>query len=193
MKKVFRRVFQLIFHPATAWDRIAGEMEDGPHNVFADYFYPLVSYCALICFAVKLFSVWVADSTASYGEVIPQAFLEIVGFFFIFVGGFYATLYAMRYLLPQSWQGVWQGYPAGILIAYSMTLLIVLRTVGSMVEIFQFLGFAFQFYTLYIVWEGTKKVLPVPDKIRMTVSVLVTLVMILFTTLIARLYEGFIH
>lgn len=193
MKRVFRRVFQIIFHPAAAWSEIADEMHEGRHNVFAEYLYPLVSYCALICFAAKLLTAHVADSTVPFGELVPQAFLEIVGFFFIFVGGLYVTYFLVRSLLPSDWRGMVPGHPLMVLLSYSLTLIVVLRTVGSIVEVFSFLGFPFQFYTLYIVWEGTKNVLNVPDKSRLTLSVLTALLLILVTTLIARGYGALIQ
>lgn len=192
MKKVFQRVLQLILHPAAAWNEIAGEMEEGRYNAIGEYLYPLVSYCALLCFAVKLIAARVADSTAPMGEVIPRVFLEIVGFFFVFIGGLYVSLFFLRLIYRPAKYTFAVGYPMVALLAYSMTLLIVLRTVGNIVEVFSFLGFPFQFYTLYIVWEGSKKMLEIPDKWRLNVSVLTALVLILFTTLIANLYERII-
>lgn len=189
MRKVFRRVLQVIFHPARAWEEIAGEAEEGRCNPVAEYLYPLVSCCALLCFAAKLVAARVADGTAPMGEVVPRAFLEIVGFFFVFIVGFYLALFFLHRLFPSSWRSLEQGMPLPVLLSYSMTLLVVLRTMGNIVEVFSFLGFPFQFYTLYIVWEGSKKMLDVPDRGRLIISVLITLVLILFTTLIANFYD----
>ena len=190
--KFVSRACRLILRPSEEWGRIAEEMDKRRGNFFTDYFYPLVASCGLLYLCAQMWSGWIDEPFGEMGALFQTTMMETVGFFFIFIGGFYVAYYLLHNLLGASLGDGRSGYALAVLVGYSMTLPIVLQTLSCLVGAFAVLRWIFQFYTLYIVWEGSKKLMAIKDRSRMNFSLIVTLAVVFVPWIISFLYHRFI-
>lgn len=188
-KWFFKRVWRLITSPVKTWEEIAGEKES--RNLFSDFFYPLIGFCGMILFGVFLFNKWIEEPGIPVNQMVQGALMEAAEIFIAFVGGYFVSIWVIHWLnfriLDLNTGGMWLS----TLIGYSMTVPILLRTTAGIFSSFILLQWIFQFYTLYMVWEGSKKISPIKDDKRLSFSILAALVLIAIPNLIGFAFRKF--
>lgn len=190
-KWFFVRIWRLITAPTKTWQEIADEQES--KNFFGDYFYPLIGFCGLLLFGVSLFNKWIAGPGTAVNLMVQEALLDTVGIFVAFIGGLFLAVWAIRKIGENFMDIDTSGQWLPLLVGYSMTVPILLQTTAGIFSSFILLQWIFQFYTLYIVWEGSKMTSVLKDTSRLSFSIMTTVVLIAIPHLISFVFGILMH
>lgn len=189
-KWFFIRVWRLIISPVKTWEEIAKEDETENKNFFGDYFYPLIGFCGMALFGFSLLYKWLHDPNVPVNLIVQNALMDTAEIFFAFVGGYFLSIWAVRQLSERLLNVYIDDKWLTLLIGYSMTVPIILQTIAGIFSSFVLLQWIFQFYTLYLVWEGSKKIESVKEDNRLTFSILTALLLIALPNLIGLAFGG---
>lgn len=161
----------LISSPARAWEEI--RLQGDRRRVFTDFVYPLIGLCALSVFVGVLWmNGW--DGPRSFQYAMTRCCAVAVSLF----GGYFLAAWLVdrlrvHYLraasdLPLAWQ----------FAGYGLVVVFLLKIVLGILPEFQIIALLLQFYTLYVVWEGSRVLLEVDDarRLRFTLLTFVLLV-----------------
>ncbi len=189
-KWFFIRIGRLLTTPVKTWNEIARENETENKNFFSEFFYPLIGFCGLALFGFSLFYKWMHEPDTPVNLMVQNALMDAAEIFFAFVAGYFLSIWLARYLnaqilnlhLPEKW--------LTLLIGYSMTVPILLQTIAGIFSSFLLLQWIFQFYTLYLVWEGSKKIEAVKEDNRLIFSVMTTFILVAVPHLIGLAFGG---
>ncbi len=188
-KWFFKRVWRIVTSPAKTWDAIATEDKD--RNFFSDYFYPLIGFCGLALFGVHFFDQWMAETGTPVSLMVQNALMDSAEVFIAFLGGYFFAIALIRKtsekILDIDTNGSWLP----LLTGYSMTIPILLQTLAEIFSSFLLLKWIFLFYTLYIVWEGVKRITTVKEEARLSFSILTAVVLTVIPLAISLLFRIF--
>ena len=175
-KELFHRALLLISSPAPAWEEI--RLEEDKRKVFTAFVYPMIGLCGLSVFLGSLFSHgW--GGPESFRYAMTQCCAIAVSLF----GGYFLAAnlihhYTIRMLhLPAEKGLILQ------LAGYSMVVIFCLRIILALMPDFQIIALLLQFYTVYIVWEGSERLMQIGEESRLKFT-LVSSVALLFSPVI---------
>lgn len=165
-------MLQLLGSPSKAWEEIRQESPVG--QVQTAYVYPLIALCGVALFVGLLFGNGVEEFD------FQLALTQCCGLFISMFGGFFLSAYLIEWygnhMLPDHQENNKETILQ--LVGYSMTVLFVLEFFGSLFPSFFILRWILQFYLIYIVWEGSKVLMRIPEN-KLLSYTLVTSVIIL--------------
>ena len=155
-KNLLHITLLLISSPARAWEEI--RLQGDRRQVFTAFVYPMIGLCGLSVFIGAL---W----TNGWGG--PQCSVAVSLF-----GGYFLSAWLMDKLrvrllraqadLPRMWQ----------FAGYGMVVFFLLKIVLGILPEFQIIALVAQFYTLYVVWEGSRVLLEADDSRRLSFTLL---------------------
>ena len=170
-KNLFHIAIQLISSPARAWEEI--RLQGEPRRVFTAFVYPLIGLCGLSVFIGVL-----VDNGWGGPQSFQLAMTECCAVAVALFGGYFLAAwllnaFCVRFLhrpgnLPQMWQ----------FAGYSLVVVFLLRIILGILADFQIIAFLLQFYTLFVVWEGSKRLLALPDKDLLRFTLVATLLLL---------------
>ncbi|HJA84591.1 MAG TPA: YIP1 family protein [Candidatus Bacteroides avicola] len=181
-KNLFHIAIQLISSPARAWEEI--RLQEDPRGVFTAFVYPMIGLCGLSVFiGVLLDNGW--GGPQSFQLAMTECCSVAVALF----GGYFLAAwllngFCIRFLhrpgnLPLMWQ----------FTGYSLVILFLLRIILGILADFQIIAFLLQFYTLFVVWEGSRVLLQMTDKIRFRFTMVATVSLLACPMLIEWLFN----
>ena len=159
-KNILHITMLLISSPARAWEEI--RLQGDRRQVFTAFVYPMIGLCGL---AVLIGSLWTNgwDGPQSFQYAMTRCCAVAVSLF----GGYFLAAYLLngylnRFLrakndLPLAWQ----------FAGYALVVVFLLKVVLGILPEFQIIALLLQFYTLYIVWEGSRVLLEIDDSNRL--------------------------
>ena len=183
-KELFRKTWLLISAPYKAWEEILHEKEEESTNVQGGYVYPMIALCGVADFLGTFFDKGVDNSNLH---------LMLVGCCSIIVslfGGFFLSVY-----LIEIYGRRFAGRPLDEreivmrLVGYSMSILFVLGIFEGLFPSFLILKWIFQFYLVYLVWEGSKVLLQISEERLLSYTLVVSIIILLSPVLIGGLFE----
>lgn len=181
-KELFHIALQLISSPANAWEEI--RLEEDRQKVFVSFVYPMIGLCGLSVFiGVLLSNGWSGPQSFQYA--MTRCCAVAVSLF----GGYYLASYLITGISKQL-----SGIEADRLLiqefaGYAMVLLFLLRIVIGLLPDFEIISLLLQFYTAYIVWEGSEKMLQIPEKERFRFTIFATLVLLFCPAIIEFIFN----
>lgn len=153
-------------------------MEEDRRAVFSSFVYPMIGLCGLSVFLGSLFSHgW--GGPESFRYAMTQCCAIAVALF----GGYFLAVnlihhYTARMLnMPVEKSLILQ------LTGYSMVVIFCLRIILALMPDFQIIALLLQFYTVYIVWEGSERLIHINEENRLKFT-LVSSVALLFSPVI---------
>lgn len=153
-------------------------MEEDRRAVFSSFVYPMIGLCGLSVFLGSLFSHgW--GGPESFRYAMTQCCAIAVALF----GGYFLAVnlthhYTARMLnMPVEKSLILQ------LAGYSMVVIFCLRIILALMPDFQIIALLLQFYTVYIVWEGSERLIHINEENRLKFT-LVSSVALLFSPVI---------
>ena len=158
-------------------------MEDR-QKVMMDFVYPLIAFAGLSVFLSALYNLgW--STPENYQEAMTRCCAVAVSLF----GGFYLSAYLINRI------GMYvAGRPDNAAVArqftgYSMGFLLLLQIVyGLLPELF--IGMlVLSFYTVYIVWVGSRELLHIREEVRLRFTLLASAVLFLCPLTIQQLFN----
>ena len=181
-KSILQIALRLISSPARAWEEI--RLQTDPRRVFTAFVYPMIGLCGLSVFIGTL---------VDYGWGGPQSFqlamtrccaVAVALFGGYFLAAWLINAFCTRFLhRPSDLPGIWQ------FSGYALVVLFLLRIILGILPDFQIIALLLQFYTLYIVWEGSRALLDIVEADRLRFTLVSTLSLILCPWLIEWLFN----
>ena len=181
-KSILQIALRLISSPARAWEEI--RLQTDPRRVFTAFVYPMIGLCGLSVFIGTL---------VDYGWGGPQSFqlamtrccaVAVALFGGYFLAAWLINAFCTRFLhRPSDLPGIWQ------FSGYALVVLFLLRIILGILPDFQIIALLLQFYTLYIVWEGSRALLDIAESHRLRFTLVSTLLLILCPWLIEWVFN----
>ena len=169
-KELFKRVFLLISSPAKAWEEIS--LEEDRRMVMSTFVYPMIAFCGLAVFIGTLIGIGLG------GQALQIAMTNCCATFVALFGGYFLVVYLTNQYevkvlkLPSRLGHCYQ------FIGYAMVMTFVLDIVSGLFPSFLLLHLIFQFYVVYIVWEGAERVMCIEEKKRLFYTIVISLLII---------------
>lgn len=168
-KDLLSRTLFILSSPAKAWEQIASE--DDAKSVLPAFVYPLIGLCGVCEFIGTFFG----------KEFIPDVFqLALTHCCAVAValfGGFFLSSYLIDKMLQKWFATTLSKDMITVFVAYSMTVKFVLDMLSSLLSL-KLLLVILQIYTLFVVFEGTRRFLKIRDD-KVTLFTLVATIIIL--------------
>lgn len=168
-KKLFKRAILLISSPAKAWEEIS---QEDRRAVFATFVYPMIGLCGLSVFIGTLLDSGLTPIS------FQRAMTECCAVFVSLFGGYFLAAYGINQLgikmfgLKNDLSSVHQ------FAGYALVVTFLLDIVTGILPGFFILSWIFQFYIIYIVWEGSSKLMHVDEKKQMSYTIMASLLLI---------------
>lgn len=175
-------VFLMISNPAKAWEEI--RMRPNIREVSFEYVYPMIGFSALAVFLGSIFERgW--GSAEDYQYAMMHCAAVVVSLF----GAYFLSAYLINkvrmrllderddILLSQQFTG------------YSMTVIFLLQILTGVLPDLGIISMLLQFYIIYIVWEGSEKLLDVKDDKRTALTIIASVILLVCPPLIRFVFD----
>lgn len=176
-KDLLSRTLFILSSPAKAWEQIASEND--AKSVLPAFVYPLIGLCGVCEFIGTFFG----------KEFIPDVFqLALTHCCAVAValfGGFFLSSYLIEKMLQKWFATTLSKDMITVFVAYSMTVKFVLDMLSSLLSL-KLLLVILQIYTLFVVFEGTRRFLKIRED-KVTLFTLVATIIILLCPSIIEL------
>lgn len=159
-KGLFHIALQLISSPAHAWEEI--HLEKDKRKVLTAFVYPMIGLCGLLVFITAIWELGWGEAQ-SYQLAMTRCCALAVSLF----GGFFLASYLVDklysiYLPKESNLPLAQQF-----VGYSMVVFFLLKMIITLLPDFTIVAILLMFYTVYIVWEGSDKLMQISDNSRL--------------------------
>lgn len=181
-KELIHITLRLISSPAQAWEEI--RLEEDRRKVFTAFVYPMIGLCGLSVFIGSLLTMgWGGPQSFQYA--MTRCCAVAVALF----GGFFLAAYLIN-VMGVRWMRIPDQLPLVQQFAgYALVVVFLLRIVLGILPDFQIIAILLQFYTVYIVWEGSARLLRVTDANRLRYTLMTSVVLIVCPMLIEWIFN----
>ena len=179
-KELFNRAVLLLSAPAKAWGEIAEE--SNRNKVMSEFVYPMIGLCGLSVFIGTFIG-----NTAGV-SAFQIAMTRCCATFVSLFGGFFLASYLVN-LLGKSTLGREDEKELNQqFVGYAMVVTFALDIIGGLFSV-SLLQWIFQFYTIFVVYEGAKNLMGVEDKSLTRYSLIASVIIILCPSLIGTVFD----
>lgn len=183
-KTLFSRSLLLLSSPAKAWKEIIQDGGESSESVGAGYVYPMITLCGLSMFIGVLFGNGVDDFN------LQVVLTKCLGVFVSLFGGYFLSIYLMEIFGRRFLESVNEGRNlVAALVGYSMVVIFVLDIFTYLFPSFFIFKWILQFYLVYIVWEGVKVLMSIPEN-KILVYTIVSSMIILLSPFLIEWFFG---
>lgn len=181
-KELIHITLRLISSPAQAWEEI--RLEEDRRKVFAAFVYPMIGLCGLSVFIGSLLTMgWGGPQSFQYA--MTRCCAVAVALF----GGYFLAAYLIN-VMGVRWMRMPDRLPLVQQFAgYALVVVFLLRIVLGILPDFQIIAILLQFYTVYIVWEGSARLLGVNDASRLRFTLMTSVVLIVCPMVIEWIFN----
>lgn len=184
-KNLFKKVILLLSSPAKAWEEIS--LEEDKRKGLITFVYPMIGLCGMAVLA-GVFIDSIGNNEVSYHQVFQAGMTRCCVVFIAYFAGFFLAAKAVNGLCKRF------HVPCDIRLAeqfvgYALVVPLVLKIIVEIVPAFKILKLIFQFYTIFVVWEGSRVLLKVNEKKRTAFSIFSTLIIILCPFIIELIFN----
>ena len=184
-KELFDKVMLILGTPAKAWETISQEQqEEDTQQVQTSYLYPWIAICGIALFIGLLFGNGVAEFD------LKIALTKCCGLFISLFGGFFLSAYLIgnvgNHLLADHPENTRENVLK--LVGYSMTVIFVLEFFNALFPTFAILRWILQFYLIYVVWEGGKVLMKVPESKLLSYTLISSVIILVSPVIIDHVF-----
>ena len=181
-KELLNITLRLISSPARAWEEI--RLEEDRRKVFTAFVYPMIGLCGLSVFIGALLTMgWGGPQSFQYA--MTRCCAVAVALF----GGYFLAAYLIN-VMGVRWMRMPDQLPLVQQFAgYALVVVFLLRIVLGILPDFQIIAILLQFYTVYIVWEGSARLLRVADASRLRFTLMTSVVLIVCPMVIEWIFN----
>ena len=179
-KELFNRAVLLLSSPAKAWGEIASECDR--KKVMGEFVYPMIGLCGLSVFIGTFIG-----NTAGV-SAFQIAMTRCCATFVSLFGGFFLASYLVN-LLGKNTLG--RGDEQELnqqFVGYAMVVTFALNIIGGLFSV-SLLQWIFQFYTIFVVYEGARTLMGVEEKSLTRYSLMASVIIILCPSLIGIVFD----
>ena len=179
-KELFNRAVLLLSTPAKAWEEIANESNQ--NKVMSEFVYPMIGLCGLSVFIGTFIG-----NTAGV-SAFQIAMTRCCATFVSLFGGFFLASYLMNLLGKNTLGREDEKELNQQFVGYAMVVTFALNIIGGLFSV-SLLQWIFQFYTIFVVYEGAKTLMGVEGKSLTRYSLIASAVIILCPGLIGTVFD----
>lgn len=179
-KDLFNRALLLISSPAKAWKEIGAEHDR--KKVMGDFVYPMIGLCGLSVF-IGTFIGNTAGASA-FHVAMTRCCATFVSLF----GGFFLASWLVNFLGKKLLGRVDELDLNQQFVGYAMVVTFVLGIVSGLFSI-SLLLWIFQFYTIFVVYEGARTLMEVDERNLTRYSLLASVIIILCPKVIETVFD----
>lgn len=170
-KDLFHLAIQLISSPARAWEEI--RLEEDKRKVFTAFVYPMIGLCGLSVFIGSLITMgW--GGPQSFQFAMTQCCAVAVSLF----GGYFLAAYLINELCVRVLKMDGDMPLTQQFAGYALVVLFLLKMIIGILPDFKILALLLQFYIIYVVWEGSEKVMQVAEKDRLRFTIISSILLL---------------
>lgn len=179
-KELLHKTVLLISSPTRAWEEI---VQEDRRRVAVNFVYPLIGLCALSVFIGCILSKgW--SSPESFQYAMTQCCAVAISLF----GGYYLAAYLINAVRVNIF-----GQDSSLLLSqqfvgYAMVVCLLLRVVLGVLPDVMLVALVLQFYTFYLVWEGSKVLMDIDDERRVRFTVISSVIILLCPVIIEQVF-----
>lgn len=170
-KELVRITLLLISSPAKAWEEI--RLEEDRRKVFVAFVYPLIGLAGTSVFIGSLLTYgW--GGPLSFQLAMTACCAVAVALF----GGYFLAAYAINELQVRLF-----ALPNNLDLAqqftgYCMVVVFLLQLIVGLLPDFRVIGWLLQFYTVFVVWEGSNTLLKIEESRRLRFTLMASFLII---------------
>lgn len=181
-KELYQKVYVLISSPASAWEEI--RLEEDKRKVFSAFVYPMIGLCGLSVFLGSLFSRgW--GGPESFRYAMTQCCAIAVALF----GGYFMAANLIHHYASRMLNLAVEKNQILQLAGYSMVVIFCLRIILALMPDFQIIALLLQFYTVYIVWEGSARLLQINEADRLKFTLVSSVALLCSPVIIEWIFD----
>lgn len=173
-KDIFAITWDIITNPTVAWKKIKSEKKY--YDIQPSYVYPYIGLVSLATFIGILLSDDSNEVNGFLTFVMRECSITAVAL----LSGFFISSYSIDRFL----KGNNDINSVMMLVGYSYSAVFVLMIVSEIFPSLSFIMWILQFYTIYIVWEGSKTIVEVKEEKRLLYTLSTALLIILSPAII---------
>lgn len=153
---IFKHSWGLMLSTSNTWNQI--EQEDNSKGQIVKHFlFPWIFICT--------FFVMVFDMLYTSGNIFKAGIISLLTTFISYSGAFYITRYLSFRFLNQKYPERYSKYEIEKIIAYSFSIVFIIKIVVSVVPSLFFLKIL-NIYTIYLVWDACRAILKLDEEER---------------------------
>lgn len=180
-KELLNITLRLISSPAQAWEEI--RLEDR-RKVFTAFVYPMIGLCGLSVFIGSLIALGWSGSQSFQYAMTKCCAVAVALFGGYFLAAYLINLAASRFCGMGDNLSLVQQFSG-----YAMVVIFLLRMVLGILPDFQIVAMLLQFYVVYVVWEGSVRLLQVSEANRLRFTLTASVLLIACPMLIEWLFN----
>lgn len=182
-KGLFNKLTQILGSPAKAWEEI--RQEEDTEQVQSSYVYPMIAICGIALFIGLFFGNGVKEFDIRITLTLCcRLFISLFGGFFL--SAYLIERFGNYQLTDEHAENTRENVQK--LVGYSMTVIFVLEFFNALFPTFSILRLILQFYTLFVVWEGGKVLMNVPEKKLMPYTLVASVIILVSPVLISYVF-----
>ena len=181
-KDLFQIALQLISSPARAWEEI--RLQEDRRKVFTAFVYPMIGLCGLSVFIGSLITMgWGGPQSFQYA--MTQCCAVAVSLF----GGYFLAAYLINELRVRMLKMDSDIPLAQQFAGYALVVLFLLKIIIGILPDIRIIALLLQFYIVYVVWEGSVKVMQVAEKDRLRFTIFSSILLIVCPAVIEWIFN----
>lgn len=170
-KDLFKIALQLISSPARAWEEI--RLEEDRRKVFTAFVYPMIGLCGLSVFIGSLITMgWGGPQSFQYA--MTQCCAVAVSLF----GGYFLAAYLINEMRVRMLRMNSDVPLAQQFAGYALVVLFLLKIIIGILPDIRIIALLLQFYIVYVVWEGSVRIMQVAEKDRLRFTIISSILLI---------------
>lgn len=174
--------FLLISNPAKAWEEI--RLRPNIREVSFDYVYPMIGFAALSVFLGSIFERgW--GSAEDYQYAMMQCAAVVVSLF----GAYFLSAYLINKVRIRVLEQPDDMLLSQQFAGYSMTVTFLLQILTGILPNLGIISMLLQFYVIYLVWEGSEKLLDVTEDKRAALTMLASVILLVCPPLLRLVFD----
>ncbi len=181
-KELFKLAISLVSSPAKAWEEI--HLEEDKQKVFVTFVYPMIGLCGLSYFLGSLFTNgW--GGPQSFQIAMTRCCSVAVALF----GGYFCAAYAINELRIRLLGEASNTLLSQQFAGYALIVTFLVWIINGILPDFALVGWIFQFYIVYVVWEGVPIMLNIEEQKRFKFTILASAVLLVCPALIEFIFN----
>ena len=161
------RIIILLSKPKEAWNNI---MQEDKQMVFTSFVYPMLALSGLSVFIGSLFSNEGTTANKIFQRALTDASAKAIALF----GGVYLVSFLIERFTPRLFSVQIKKCGCQQLVGYGFVIVFVLSIIVGLFPNLKVLASIFQFYIVYIVWEGVSNFIEVKEENKFKVTLFVS-------------------
>ena len=172
----------LISSPAKAWEEIRQRTDI--RDVSFEYVYPMIGFGALSVFIGSLWGHgW--SNAEDYQYAMMQCAAVVVSLF----GAYFLSAYLINQMRVKKLNQRDDMLLSQQFAGYSMTVVFLLQILTGLLPDLGIISVLLQFYTIYLVWEGTDKLLDIEEERRTAFTVIASAIILVCPPLLRKIFD----